>query len=84
MEHGYYEEHPKRPPLRTFRVMLVNPAYPEWANSTTVQAHLVFNNKLRGEGLVFRRYYNDSVKTEIVAEFEPGYFAYYEEISVDE
>jgi hypothetical protein len=45
-----------------------------------LNAHLVFNNEDRGEGLVFRRYYEDSVRTEKVAEFQPATWAYFTEI----
>jgi len=39
-----------------------------------------FYNRVIIQGLVFRRYYDDSVKTEVVAEFEPGHFAAYYEV----
>ena len=57
-----------RPALRKFEVATqVNPGEPFFLH--IVQAHLVFDNNERGEGLVFRRYYNDSVRTEKVAQF---------------
>lgn len=70
----------KRPPQRKFVVERVDPENLGWRDITHVTAHLVFNNKNRGEGLIFRRYYDDSVKTEVVAEFEPGHFAAYYEV----
>lgn len=70
----------ERAPLRSFIVERIDPQNFGWRDVTRVTAHLVFNNKNRGEGLIFRRYYDDSAKTEVVAEFEPGHFAaYYEE-----
>lgn len=69
----------RRPPLRTFLVktrleIAAGPIYEDHK----VSAHLVFNNLDRGEGLVFRRYYDDSVRTEKVAEFPT--FEWYKEI----
>lgn len=80
MEHNDVQGPITRPPLRVFRVTLIDPDNPGWREYVSVAAHLVFNNKNRGEGLVFRRYYNDSVKTEVVAEFEQGHFAAYFEV----
>lgn len=81
MDHEDVKGPVTRSPLRTFRVERVDPENAGWRGQTTVVAHLVFNNKQRGEGLVFRRYYDDSVRTEIVAEFEQGHFSAYYEIN---
>lgn len=72
----------QRPPLRTFEVLTkhgdVESGVP-WSFVThLVEAHLVFNNTDRGDSLVFRRYYDDSVRTEKVAEFPQ--FEYYKEV----
>lgn len=72
-----------RPPLRKF---LVRTEMQEVANRGVVLedhevvAHLVFDNSNRGEGLVFRRYYDDNVRTEKVAEFVMGTWLWYKEI----
>lgn len=63
-----------KPPLMIFEVKLVGNA-----KCVEVVAHLAFNNSNRGEGLVFRRYYDDDVRTYVVAEFEPGSFEYFKE-----
>lgn len=81
MDHDLADRRVTRAPLRHFVVERVDPTNPGWRDQTRVTAHLVFNNKNRGEGLVFRRYYDDSVRTEMVAEFEPGHFAAYYEVS---
>lgn len=66
-----------RPPLRKFAVRVVEDGE---RYDVEVRAHLVFNNDGRGEGLVFRRYYDDSVRTELVATFQPGYWLNYREV----
>ena len=59
-----------RPPLRYFEILFQYESKGVvHTERAVIAAHLVFNNKDRGEGLVFRRYYEDSVKTELVAEF---------------
>lgn len=82
MEH---EEYPtdlvRRPPLRKFSVRSIDPNNPGWSEMHEITAHLVFDNSNRGEGLVFRRYYDDDARTEKVAEFQAGTWAYYKEIS---
>lgn len=69
-----------RPPLRTFEVAVYLDPDHQQVKYIKLQAHLVFNNEERGEGLVFRRYYDDSVRTEKVAEFQPATWAYYTEV----
>ena len=69
-----------RPPLRTFEVAIYEDPEHTKVRYLKVKAHLVFNNEERGEGLVFRRYYDDSVRTEKVAEFQPAIWAYFTEI----
>ncbi len=66
MDHEYMSNGPTRPPLRDFIVRTIDG---DGHLDHMVNAHLVFNNRDRGEGLVFRRYYDDSVRTEKVAEF---------------
>lgn len=63
MDHDLSNDRMSKPPLRDFKVCTVD------GQEHVVTAHLVFNNKDRGEGLVFRRYYEDNVRTEKVAEF---------------
>jgi hypothetical protein len=77
MEHDQSSNLRAVAPLRRFRVRVFEN---DCHYDVFVTAHLVFNNKDRGEGLVFRRYYEDSVRTEKVAEFEPGTFTFYEEV----
>ena len=79
MEHESYPKKPDRPPLRTFFVRTKRLDGTE--EDIQVSAHLVFNNKGADEsGLVFRRYYDDSVRTEKVAEFQPDHWLNYREI----
>jgi hypothetical protein len=66
-----------RPPLRTFTVRTDTESSGQEDHEVT--AHLVFDNASRGEGLVFRRYYDDSVRTEKVAEFQMGTWLWYKE-----
>lgn len=80
MKHDIVEGPVSRAPMRRFKVVMVDPDNPGWRESVIVEAHLAFNNKNRGGGLVFRRYYDDSVKTEVVAEFEISHFAAYYEV----
>lgn len=86
MEHEEVDRFVNRPPLRKFLVrtsILANG--PEGSGTHveehTVTAHLVFDNSNRGEGLVFRRYYEDNVRTEKVAEFQAGTWLWYKEIN---
>lgn len=69
------EDSSRRPPLRDFEVQLKD------GSKHQVTAHLVFDNTNRGEGLLFRRYYDGSVRTERVAEFAAGSWQYYKEIN---
>lgn len=69
-----------RPPLRKYEVAVYEDPGHCKVKYITVKAHLVFNNEDRGEGLVFRRYYDDSVRTEKVAEFQSATWAYYNEV----
>lgn len=66
-----------RPPLRTFRVFLFDHSFED------VEAHLVFNNAHRDDqdnsNLIFRKYYDNDVRTELVAEFTPNSWLYYKE-----
>lgn len=84
MDHDDVKGPLTRPQLRTFLVR-TKPIYSQdgtllvQTEDHTVSAHLVFNNEKRGEGIVFRRYYDDSVKTEIVAEFEIGSVLFYKD-----
>lgn len=78
MEHDVSSSLRTLPILRQFRVRVIEDGC---YYDVFVTAHLVFNNANRGEGLVFRRYYDDSVKTEKVAEFQPGTFTFYEEVA---
>lgn len=76
----------RRPPLRKFIVRTLLPASSPSADGDVfhedheVVAHLVFDNANRGEGLVFRRYYDNDVRTEKVAEFQIGTWQFYKEI----
>lgn len=76
----HVESHNARriPPLRNFLVKLKD----SQLEHIIVTAHLAFNNKERGEGLIFRRYFDDDVRTYVVAEFEQGTFEFYTE-SID-
>lgn len=75
------EKFPGRPvtraPLRWFRVYLFDHSFLD------VQANLVFNNDGDAnnpkESLVFRKYYDNDVSTEVVAEFTKGSWLYYAE-----
>lgn len=69
-----------RPPLRTFIVRVVTDIVIHGTDGMhsvagkhieehEIVAHLVFDNSERGEGLVFRRYYDNDVRTEKVAQF---------------
>lgn len=86
MERDHRIDGMSRPPLRTFLVR-TNPVYSQDgtilvpASEHTVQAHLAFNNEGRGEGYVFRRYYDNDVRTEIVAEFSPGSVQFYKDLT---
>lgn len=77
MEHEQVKK-ADRAPLRKFAVRVLKPDGDH--EDLQVAAHLVFNNKARGEGLIFRRYYDDSVRTEMVAEFQPDQWVNYREI----
>lgn len=82
MEHEETSVPLQRPPLRKFVVRTSTPDAEGSGNQIEdheVTAHLVFDNSNRGEGLVFRRYYDDSVKTEKVAEFQIGTWLFYKE-----
>lgn len=69
----------RRPPLRKFKVR-TGATEASAHEDHEVTAHLVFDNSSRGEGLVFRRYYDDNVRTEKVAEFQLGVWQWYKEI----
>lgn len=56
----------KKPLLRVFKVRTI---CGEKVDDIEVTAHLVFDNSSTGEGLIFRRYYDDDVRTEQVAKF---------------
>lgn len=77
MEENYTPSNVRRPPLRRFIVRTMEGDHSE---DHEVTAHLVFDNSSRGEGLVFRRYYNESVRTEKIAEFLNWQF--YKEIEI--
>lgn len=79
MEHEKQPNKSDRPPLRTFFVRIINDEGKH--EDLQVSAHLVFNNDSRGEGLIFRRYYDDSVRTEKVAEFQTGHWLNYRDIT---
>lgn len=85
MDHDDVKGPLARPPLRTF-IVRTKPVYSQdgtvlvQTEDHTVTAHLVFNNELRGEGIVFRRYYEDSTRTEKVAEFELGSVLFYKDV----
>lgn len=70
----------RRPPLRKFlvRTTSVHGVDETVHEDHEVVAHLVFDNNARGEGLVFRRYYDDNVRTEKVAQFYN--WDYYKEV----
>lgn len=70
----------QRPPLRKFLVR-IRDTDNDRTEDHEVTAHLVFDNSCRGEGLVFRRYYDDNVRTEKVAQFNNWDF--YKELAND-
>lgn len=69
------------PPLRIFEVKEIDPHNPGYFSMHVIEAHFAFDNSDRGEGLVLRRYAKNSVLTDRVAEFQPGYWAYYKDIT---
>lgn len=79
MKHEKQPAKSDRPPLRTFFVRILDAEGKH--EDVQLSAHLVFNNDSRGEGLVFRRYYDDSVRTEMVACFQPGHWLNYRDIT---
>lgn len=74
MDHAMTAGPVRTPPLRNFLVKLRGSD-----EVITVTAHWAFNNKARGEGLIFRRYYGDDVRTYVVAEFDIDTFDYFTE-----
>lgn len=72
MRHDYVSDSVavRRPPLRQFLVTYLVPgSHGVNAKCANINAHLVFDNTGEGGSLVFRRYYDDDVRTEKVAEF---------------
>lgn len=65
------------PPLRVWQVKDSEGVTHE------IAAHYCFNNDGDGRGLVFRRYQNDDPdnRTEVVAAFAVGHWAFYKEIT---
>lgn len=76
-----------RPPLRRYFVQTVDRINDDnvklLGSHHLIDAHMYFNNTARGEGYIFRRYIDGTVRTEKVAEFEPGVVSYVVEVGFE-
>jgi hypothetical protein len=71
-----------RPPLRRFQVNYRVEGV--GVCQAHIVAHLVFDNRSRGDGLIFRRYYDDNVRTEVVAMFQPDMWDSFYEVPLEQ